>query len=155
MTTTPPWYYKTIRSLNKSTTAEKWSCKEFSKWEIYTLVVRNGNIILTYIFGNHCDAWAHPIIYFIILLLSTFLVLSISPAFAVTKHPTPIFIFTRFASSLSLIIVITGQLIVDLGEGGGGYQLQLISASALLIFCVWKVIPTKTEANKKHQVFEK
>ena len=77
--------------------SKKMSFKEVAKWVIPTSFVSKVKTMLTYIFGNNCDAWTHPSSSFIILLLSISLVFSISLAFAVTKDPTPIFIFPRFA----------------------------------------------------------
>ena len=83
-------------------------------------VVRNRNIILNYIFDNNCDSWTHHNSSLLILLIYTSMVFSyISPTFAVTINPTPIFVFTRFVSFLFFIIVATGKLMVELIGGGG------------------------------------
>ena len=39
--------------------------------------------------------------------------------FSILKYPTPIFISPHFSSFLYFIIMTTGNLMVDLGGGGG------------------------------------
>ena len=52
------------------------------------------------------------------LILTSLVFSYISPIS--TTDPTPIFSLIRFFSFFSLIVVITGKLMVDLGGGGGG-----------------------------------
>ena len=58
---------------------------------------------------------------------------------------TPFLILSHSASFLSFIIATIEQQIFELG-GGINYQLWLQSASALLNFFMWKLIPTKNRS---------
>ena len=88
-------------------------------------VVGHNKTMLNYIFENHCDACTYTNRSSLVFLrLPSMVFFSVSPTFAVTKYPTPIFILPRFASLLSFIIVTTGKLMIDF-EGGGGHRWEL------------------------------
>ena len=71
--------------------------------------------------------WTHPTTnYFLILLILPSLVFSsISQTFAFTMDPILIFVLICFFSFISFIVLITGKLMVDLGEGYYWFQYRL------------------------------
>ena len=83
---------------------------------------------------------------FLILLLFSSLIFSlISPTFNATEVPTPIFVLSCFASFILFVIVPTGKLLVDLGDGSY-WQLWLRFE---IVLSNHFSIPTKDTNNQK------
>ena len=108
--------------------------------------------MLIFAFLNSCDSWMHPTRSFFCPYAFSSLILSIHTTSAVKKYPTPIFILPRFSSFLSLIILSTGMMLVDLGGEGSDFCFNQ-RVHWWMILCVWNVIPTKNKSQQKTSGF--
>ena len=132
-----------VSSISRHTTFFKH--KYWIKQELISFLCSSSNWTNNFLFP--AIACTYPNTSFPVLLLLLSLVFpSISPNFAFTTDPTPIFVLVHFFSIIYCAIVTTGDLTVELG-GGLAISVSNIKFDVDLFF-VWKLIPTKNRSQQ-------
>ena len=104
--------------IGSSISTYSFELKKTSEEELISFLFSYSNWTRNFFFPT--TLWTHSTTSFLILLILSYLVIFYnSPTSAFTTDPTPIFVLVCFVISTSSLTETIGELIVDLGVGGG------------------------------------